>query len=785
MAALNIFPSQKRTLAEKTTTWLTDCVDAGISLVNYTQNQGLRASFWEKQTNFDLASNILDPNDVERVINPWRIKGADFPVEMRNYPLSKPKLDLLVGEESKRRFDWKVVVKNDDAISDKERLIKDKYMEFLTNKVQEKNYNPEKAKQELQALEQWRLYEAQDVRERMASQLLSYMWRSEMLQYKFTRGFENALISGEEIYSIQVISGEPRVTLENPLNIISLRSGDSVLIEDSDIIIKDGYRAIGQVIDDYYEFLSSEDIKQIEEGNRMNRAVSMINYPLNSKIPIPQNYMSEAFGEVIVVPDARSLNAFGGSYDTKGNIRVTQVCWKSMRKIGKLTYYDEFGDQQHDFVDEYYKADKEAGEDIEWLWVNEWWEGTRIGGDIYVKMQPFPRIGTSMTNPSKCMPPFVGTVYNINSNRAMSLMSYLKPYQYLYNAIMYNVELAITKNKGKIPFLPLHLIPDNWDLDLWMYWFNVMGVAVVDAFKEGQKGTATGKLAGTMNSLPTEMNLDMGNYIQTNLMMLEGIRRHVDEISGVTPQRQGQVEQRELVGNVERAVTQSSHITEKWFMIHEYTKIRVLEVLLETTKYAWRNNKSVKRQYVMDDMTMAVMDMDGENFATAEYSVVVANTPAYTELVSALKSLAQAGLQNDKLNFSTIMDIYMSDSVASIRRKIQTSEMQASQAQQQEAQAQQQQFQQQLEQEAADKQADRDLKWDIAVLQANASTDQEAPEPEVEDHTAEELALKQQKHSDEMALKRDDLNEKIRKNKTDERIKTKALTVKAKQPKKK
>lgn len=779
MGNVNSFPQQKKSLREKNDKWCRDCVESGVELVNYTQNYGLRASFYEKQTNYDLASNILDPQDTERVVNPWKIRGADFPVEMKNYPLSKPKLDLLVGEEMKRRFDWRVIVKNDDAVSDKEKLIKDKYMETLSKHIVSENYDEKKAQEELAALNKWRLYEAQDLRERMSTQILNILWRTENMQYKFNRGFEDALIAGEEIYSVQIIAGEPRVTKENPLNIMCLRSGDSVFVEDSDIIIKDGYRGVGQVLDDYYDFLSSADIDKIESGNKLNKAVSMINYPLNSKIPIPQNYMLEAFGQTIVVPDARMLNAFGGAYDTKGNIRVTQVVWKSMRKIGKKTYYDEYGDLIEEFVDEYYKPNKVMGEEITWYWVTEWWEGTRIGDNIYIKMQPLPRIGLNMTNPSKCMPPFVGTLYNINSNRAMSLMSYLKPYQYLYNSLMYSTEMAIIKSKGKIGFLPMHLVPDGWDIDTWMYYFNTMGVAVVDAFKESSKGTMAGSVG---NSIPTHMDLEMGNYIQSNIQMMQMIKQHVDDISGISPQRQGAVDNRETLGGVERAVTQSSHITEKWFFIHDLTKVRVLEVLLETAKYAWRNKKQ-KRQFVLDDMTTTVLDLDGEQFASAEYGVVISNTSADTEMMQALKSLAQAGLQNDKLNFSDIMTIYMSDSVSSVRRKIQEAEEGRAQQAQQQQEAEQQQFAAELQAKADEAQKDRDLEWDIAVLQYTGNQEEQPEEPEDNSMEIEKLGLAKEKQTSEARIKSDALNEIKRSNRVKEAQKDREISIKARQPK--
>ena len=304
-----------------------------------------------------------------------------------------------------------------------------------------------------------------------------------------------------------------------------------------------------------------------------------------------------------------------------------------------------------------------------------------------------------------------------------------------------------------------------------------MGVAVVDAFKESSKGT----LAGTVNQIPTHMDLEMGNYIQSNVAMMQMIRQHVDEISGITPQRQGSIDNRETVGGIERAVAQSAHITEKWFFVHDWTKVRVLEVLLETAKYAWRNKKE-KRQFVLNDMTTTVLDLDGESFASAEYGVVVSNTLTDAEVMQALKALAQAGLQNDKLNFSDIMTIYMSESVSTVRRKIQEAEETRAQQAQQEAQMQQEQFAQELQQKTESEEAERRLKWDIAVLQSEGQQNEPSEVEGNDDLEYERLNLEREKHNDDVNLKRDVLNETRRTNKVKEEQKNREITIKAKQP---
>jgi hypothetical protein len=329
---------------------------------------------------------------------------------------------------------------------------------------------------------------------------------------------------------------------------------------------------------------------------------------------------------------------------------------------------------------------------------------------------------------------YVGTIYNSNTSQSRSLMDRMKPYQYLYNVFMYRTELAFAKSKGKISVLDTSRIPDGWDMDKWMYYAEILGWAIEDPFKESNKGSSTGKLAGQMNQNSKVLDLEMGNYIQQHVMMLGFIKQELGEIAGVTNQRQGQIENRETVGGIERAVTQSSHITEKWFAMHDNTKLRVLETLLETAKYAWRNKNHEKLQYISDEMASIITEIDGEQFNEADYGIMISNSSTDSELIGTMKQLAQAGLQNDKINFSGLMDIYLSESMSSMRRKIETYEEETIQRQQEQFEQTNETQQQAVQAEAQSKQADREndmqktmvkAETDITVaqIQSDTSTD--------------------------------------------------------------
>ena len=744
------FPPQKLSIGKKTEDWGKRCIEAAEDLAIY-RHDGVRESYKNKKTNYNLANDVLDTSDLEKVCNPMGIKNATFPAKMQNYPIANPKIDLLVGEERKRRFSWSARVVNDDAITDKENGKKEEIFKFLQQKIQEihekesapkmqqaqaeqqqmmqqaQGANPEQAQQmqqqaqqklqqiqqeqqqelqkELQKLNKYLSFEYQDIRERMATHILTYLYKSMDIKEMFARGFEDALIAGEEIYCADIVAGEPTLRRVNPLNIHTVRSGESPFIDDSDIIVEDYYMPPGTVIDDYHDVLKDEHIKRIDEGLTGEGDAGFIS--IGEKEP-----SWSIDGLINTESDDAHHGTYGTYWDNAGNIRVTRVLWRSYKKIGKLSYYDqETNEKLETIVPEDYRVNKDTGEEVTWMWINEWWEGTRIGEDIFVKVQPRPVQLRSMTNLSKCGSGYVGMAYNINSSKAKSLMDRMKPYQYLYNVFMYRTELAFAKAKGKIPTLDLAQVPDHWDVDKWMYYAEVQGWAVKDSFKEAKKGAAQGKLAGQMNSQSNVLDADLGNYIQQHIMMLQFIETQLGKIAGVTEQRQGQIENRELVGNVDRSVTQSSHITEKWFALHNNVKKQALAVLLETAKHAFKNKTDKRIQYVLDDMSTSILSFDGQQFNEADYGIIISDASSDQELITTLKGLAQAGLQSDKLNFSQIMDLYTNPSIASMRRNIESAEQEKMQRDQQaqEQQAKQAKEMQQMQQQAQQAQQQHEM----------------------------------------------------------------------------
>lgn len=668
------FPYQKRSIGQKTKDFFKQCVDAGVGMSGWAQDNfgssAVRATRRNKIINYNLYNNIVDPVEAKKATDPFNIQFEDDPVSYKNYPLVNSNINLLIGEERKRVFKPIFVMTSSDAVTEKLKFIKDSFYEFALNSVLKGETDQQKLMTKVKEFERWKTYTYKDTRERMANQVIQYLYHTQNLKEVFSRGFEDLLIAAEELYVIEIIGNEPVLRKGNPINFYTLRGGESYKIEDNEIIVEDGYLPPGECIDRYREFLKPSEIDKIESGYSFTTSAKKSMFKeqlLNDPIAFSDIVEETGIGNIIRLTQ-QGNSYFGGTFDNEGNVRVTRVVWRGMRKIGIIEYWDEDGNFNKDLVPETYVPDTERGEKVEWTWVTEWYEGTRIADDIYVKLQPLEMQIRTMDNLGSSSPGIVGTAFNVGSFKAMSMVDMTKDYQYLYNKIMNRTELAIAKYIGKVGKVNSAMIPDGWTMEKWLYYLYNMNLMFEDPFNEGTKGLSQGKLAGSMSQTGNSTEVGDPEFIQQHLGILNFIENRVDQITGITPQRKGSVDNRETVGGVERAVMQSSHITEKWFGIHDDTKIRALEVLLEAAKVAW-DGKSFTRAFVLDDQTEALLEFDSEVFKESSYGGYLSSDSDNNNILEQMRALAQPLLQNGG-SLAMVAELYRTKDIVSLQKKI-------------------------------------------------------------------------------------------------------------------
>lgn len=737
------YPKQKLARADKTDKWAKECVNWVIQA----SSNNRYSDYTKIKANYDLYNNIIDEKDFSYVTNPYGVE-QNFPARLHNYNIITPKINLLAGEEIKRPFNFRAVAVNNEAVSQMQEKRKQMLMEYLEAELigelqmQGMNIQDPAAMDVMnpEQIEKYMTYSDSDVRESTANKLLNYFIKKQNLEFKFNKGFKDALISDKEYYYIGVDGDEPYCEVINPLDFDYDIDPDLDFIQDGQWARHTKYMTPNQALDEYHRDLKEDDIKLLDGWGVDGTTGNIANLAINNTAWI-NNYHRERTG----------------SY-----IPVTRVEWKSMRKIGYLKYYDENFEEQEIIVDETYKPNKEAGEEITWDWISEVWEGTKIGEAIYTRIRPKKVQYRSIDNPSICKLGFVGTTYNSRNSESTSLIDLVKHHQYLYNIIMYRMEMEIAKAKGKKMVMDLAQIPrsEGIDLEQWMYYFDSVGIAFINSFEEGTGNMGQGK-ASTFNQF-TAIDMSLSQAVGHYIGILNKIEEQCETLMGVSRQRQGAISSSETVGGVERAVVQSSNITEPIFYMHNEVKKLVLTHLIEAAKVVLPESKKIN--FILDDMTRVFLEIS-EEFGNADYGVFITNSAKEVRKIEDLRTIAQQGAASGLMTLTDLVSIIGSDSFADIKNTVKQSEIKAQQKQQEEYQAQMEQIQAQAEQarllesEKADRLDNREyIKGELAIEREQVKAlgfaqDQDTNANNVPDVLEyEKLAQQSREHNDKMAL---------------------------------
>lgn len=774
------FPVQKLPMSKKTKEWKENCVDYIIGKSGFSNGGGNngRTRYEEMQTYYDLYNSIYNEKDLLYVTNPFKQKDG-FPATAQDYNIIKPKIDLLLGEETKRPFNFKIVRTSDNATSEMQekakQMLTDYIMGMITaNMGQEEAIRFQQAIQSGEILppEQIQKYlnkDYKDIAETTAYHSLNYLKNKLNITHEFYKGWKDALIAGEEIYYVGIVNGDPYLERVNPLYFSYDQSADLEFIHDSDWCCRKMIMSATEIYDRFYDKMSESQLNELLEmiedtsrgGINPEMRKSSLDYPHIKTHSI----------------NSLSSNPFEGS----DNINVWHCCWKSFKKIGFITYQDpETGEIDEVQVDESYKV---TGFElnVEWSWIIEVWEGYRVGEDLYIGIQPLEYQHISADNLNSQKLPYTGVVYNNTNSSPRSLVSMMKPLQYMYIVLWYRLELAMARDKGKVPVIDVTQIPKSMGIDVnkWMHYLGALGVAFINPYEEGWDipGREGGK-PSQFNQF-TSLDLTMASTIDQYINLMNKIEDMVSEISGVSKQREGSIASNELVGNVERSVVQSAHITEPWFWVHNQVKREALTMLLDTSKVAWKGNKRCLH-YILDDATRAFISLS-DDFFYEDMDIFVDDTTKNQQQVEALKQLMQPAMQNGA-SLLDIAEIITMDNISMIKGRLEEIEQKRMEQQQQMEQAQAEREQQMAqmqneikEEEMMLKEAEMDLKkyeidannaTKITVAQLNAyrgteNMDQDMngiPDP-IE---IGKQAIEQQKVNSDIASKQFEFNNKRR-----------------------
>lgn len=771
------FPAQKLPMSKKTQAWKEACVDYVVGAGDSGFGGNGRSRSDEMQTYYDLYNSIYNEKDLKYVTNPFK-QDDGFPAMAQDYNIIKPYVDQLLGEETKRPFNFHPQRTSDIAASELQEKAKEMLMDYIQATIASK-LSPEQAARYEQALATGEIQtpeaiakylqkDYKDIAETEAYHALQFLKRKLNLTHEFYKGWKDALIGGEEIYYIGVINGDPYVERVNPMYFDYEHSLDLEFIDDAAWCRRKMIMSATEIYDRFYDKMSERQLNELLE--LIDQRPGAGNNPEIRKTSIDYESIK-----------LHKINSFTDNPFDIDHIVVYHCCWKSFKKIGFVTLLNpETGEVEEFQVDEDYKVTG-TEQSVEWDWIIEVWEGYRIGDDMYIGIQPIEYQYISADNPNSQKLPYTGVVYNNTNSKPRSLVSMMKPLQYMYIVVWYRLELALSRDKGKVAVMDITQIPKSMNIDVnkWMHYLSALGVAFINPYDEGWD------IPGREGGKPSQFNqlsswdLTMSNVIAEYIQLMQKIEDMVAKLTGITPQRQGQIAASELVGNTNTAVSMSYHITEPWFWNHNQVKRRVLTMLLNTSKAAWKDSKKYLN-YILDDATRAFVQLS-DNFFYEDMDIFVDDSTKNQQYIDQLKQLLQPAMQNGA-SLLDIAEIITLDNMSMIKNRLEEIEQKRMEQMQQQQQA-EQQVQQQIaeqqnqlkEEELMLKEAEMDLEkykvdqdnaTKITVAQLNAyrgaeNMDQDMngiPDP-IE---IGKQALEQQKINSDIATKQLELNNKRR-----------------------
>lgn len=720
------FPAQKLPMSKKTQSWKEACVDYVVGAGDSGFGGNGRSRSDEMQTYYDLYNSIYNEKDLKYVTNPFK-QDDGFPATAQDYNIIKPYVDQLLGEETKRPFNFYPQRTSDIAASELQEKAKEMLMDYIQATIASK-LSPEQAARYEQALATGEIQtpeaiakyiqkDYKDIAETEAYHALQFLKRKLNLTHEFFKGWKDVLIGGEEIYYVGVINGEPYVERVNPMYFDYEHSLDLEFIDDASWCRRKMIMSATEIYDRFYDKMSERQLNELLE--LIDQKPGAGNNPEIRKTSMDYESIK-----------LHKINSFTDNPFDIDHITVYHCCWKSFKKIGFVTLLNpETGEYEEFQVDEDYKV---TGTEysVEWDWIIEVWEGYRIGDDMYIGIQPIEYQHISADNPNSQKLPYTGVVYNNTNSKPRSLVSMMKPLQYMYIVVWYRLELALSRDKGKVAVMDITQIPKSMNIDVnkWMHYLSALGVAFINPYDEGWD------IPGREGGKPSQFNqlsswdLTMSNVIAEYIQLMQKIEDMVAKLTGITPQRQGQIAASELVSNANTAVNMSYHITEPWFWNHNQVKRRVLTMLLNTSKAAWKDSKRYLN-YILDDTTRAFVQLS-DNFFYEDMDIFVDDSTKNQQYIDQLKQLLQPAMQNGA-SLLDIAEIITLDNMSMIKNRLEEIEQkrmeQIQQQQQAEQQAQQQIAEQQnqlKEEELMLKEAELDLEK-YKVDQDKYKTDQD------------------------------------------------------------
>lgn len=725
-AYLNIFPDQFKTEKEKQDeSWIKNTMDyfSNKAYAEYVKN---RDTFVK---NYDLMKGILRPEDFYqeqevRSFTDMLTTDLALPSYVKHYSIITTPVNELVGEISKRPDAFRVKAFDDDSQAEelefKTKLLQDFVIAQARQKIQEQAamQGEEVPDEELEQMTMEQVKDQLDtytsVAEKWANHVLTAQKADFNTKEKSEDAFRDMLISGREFFHIYEDNSKLGFNIEvaNPKHTWFLTTPDRKYISDPTGRAQGAYAAgtvqvmeLSEIIESIPD-ITKEEIdhlrSSLQDYGLINVRESNLGNPdatpgndsvqydtfdplvLQTRMIIESEMKENNDGLKDFLGLTNNVSSFGYKYV------VVRAYWISKKKIGKLIYMDEMGNEQSMLVDENYKKGTIPTEQsLEWGWINQWYQGIKIGPDIYY-IKPYKLL-------NYC--PIIGQTFEVKNTEAKSLVDLMKPFQVLYNVCMNQLYKLLEKEVGKVQLMSIRHIPIPKDgdaqdaLDIWEMEARNRGVVFIDDSPENLKGQSS------FNQF-RDIDMTRTQEIQSRYTLAQQLKNECWELIGMSRQRMGSVSASESATGTQTAMQQSYSQTEPLFVAHEYVLGQLYQAIIDASLYVEGQKPESTISYITSEGESAFVSVNGSDIRFRDLKVFLTNRPEDQRMFNEIRQLSQAVLQNGG-SLHDIIELYTTNSVRQMKKVFKDLKNRQQQMEDQKMQQQQQQLEQQQAQSEA------------------------------------------------------------------------------------
>ncbi len=607
--------------------------------------------------------------------------GSDLPAYWTTTNTIKTKVDLLVGEMEERGYEIRAIAMNKEAISrkleEKERLRVERKLQPLFQQMGQQTGLPlqgeEYIPQSDQELDEYMDLSFKDKAEIIIEGALKWLAKRNDWDEHRKKMFMDVIIVNKAIARSEVYRGIPTTKRIDPLCFIFDPDSTDDMLSDSTYFGEVYYMPLAEAAEKY-----GLSIKELE-----------------SVYASYENYLG--LGQIAAQSTGTNENAGFGSLgtnrfkwfkkiDNSPRVLVIRTCWKDIKDLNYKYEKKDKGEGEVEFLQ---KTDKPKEATIA-KQLECWRQCTIIGGQIIKEWGEVPNQPRSLEDLGRTECPYKVWVPNYYQSHSVSKVEQLVGLQLFKDILMYNMQVQVSTAGGKGVEYDLAMLPEGLTKEQAMGYLKTTGILFKNS-KEYQMGSNAPAI--------TNFDLGLGNSLNGILELMQYVDNEMNNISGVSPERQGIVQASTAVGVNQAALLQSNLITAPYFKGFERFCSRIHNYQAKLVKIAWAGNE-VFAPIIGDvgiDFLKNTVDLELDDF-----DCWIASLPPLVLDRQKLENLVQVGLQSQQVTLedalSILMEVDTKIAIRKFQRKMALRKM--LEAKQQQAQAQQEQQMAQQEQEA-------------------------------------------------------------------------------------